>query len=51
MNAQDIKERNNIIKRAKQFEELLSTLSTKFINLPPDQIDTKIKEALKLMGS
>ncbi len=33
-----------------QFEELLATLSTKFINLSFDQIDEEINEALKLIS-
>lgn len=37
------------LKKQLQYEELISRISTEFINLPHDQIDNKIETALKLV--
>lgn len=33
-----------------EFENLITKISTKFINLPPDEIDAGIEEALQMLG-
>ena len=41
------KRQEEALKSHSEFQRLITTLSTRFINLPPDQIDQAICEALK----
>ena len=44
------KEAEDALKFRSAFESLITTISTKFINLSPEEIDSEITEALKLIG-
>ena len=50
MNFTDMKQTEENIKKQLQFEKLISRISSKFINLPHDQVDSEIEDGLKLVA-
>ncbi len=50
MNFTDMKQTEENIKKQLQFEKLISRISSKFINLPHDQVDNEIEDGLKLVA-
>jgi len=50
MNFTDMKRTEENIKKQLQFEKLISRISSKFINLPYDQVNSKIEDGLKLIA-
>jgi signal transduction histidine kinase/CheY-like chemotaxis protein/uncharacterized protein YoxC len=49
-NAQALAERSNVLQSRLTFESLVTSISTHFINLPPDQVDESIRHALERLG-
>jgi diguanylate cyclase (GGDEF)-like protein/PAS domain S-box-containing protein len=43
--------KTNSLRHRLEFEKLISSISTNFINLPPEEIDSGIREALGTVGS
>ena len=49
-NARDLAERSSALQERVTFESLVTDVSTHFINLPPDQVDHGIAQALARLG-
>lgn len=49
-NAFERKQAEEALKRHIQFEDLIAAISTKFINLPTDEIDSAVSDSLRVIG-